>query len=170
MLEKIAPLLPILLIGLIAILAIALLIEVHKQIQPNLYKRSNRRKRQPLDLRSTATIIIFAPALAQLLITYMGMPSGVAYLIAMFIIGLLWGQSDQPTSPAQQRMPHSPYRAPFQNDSADVKALKRKLLNLVNGDHRGAQRLLNQCQRDHPGMDAEWYLDKVIYDIIRDRH
>lgn len=47
--------------------------------------------------------------------------------------------------------------------------LQQQLLSMLNGDRRTAQRLLNDCRRSHPGMSADWYLEKVIYDLRRDR-
>jgi len=46
---------------------------------------------------------------------------------------------------------------------------QRELLNLLNGDHATAQRLLNQCKQSNPGSSADWIFEKVIFDIVRDR-
>ncbi len=45
-----------------------------------------------------------------------------------------------------------------------------KLLTLVQFDIPTAERLLVGCQRSHPGKPDRWYIEKVIYDLERDRH
>lgn len=48
--------------------------------------------------------------------------------------------------------------------------LQSDLLVLVKGDVAAAKRLLAQQRRKHPGKSDNWYLEKVIYDLERDRH
>jgi hypothetical protein len=40
---------------------------------------------------------------------------------------------------------------------------------MVAGDIGTADRLLQQCQKNNPGMETEWYFEKVIFDLERDR-
>lgn len=47
--------------------------------------------------------------------------------------------------------------------------LRQRLLRLVGGYWELAQRLIEQKQDDHPGMTQEWYMQKVIDDLERDR-
>lgn len=47
---------------------------------------------------------------------------------------------------------------------------QRRLIRLLNGDHRTAQRLLNQARLRYPNHDENWYWEKVIFDLERDRH
>ena len=44
-----------------------------------------------------------------------------------------------------------------------------ELLKAVNGDRKLAQRLLDQTRNKYPGKSDRWYVEKVIYDIYRDR-
>lgn len=47
--------------------------------------------------------------------------------------------------------------------------LERKLINLLNGNRSAAERLLEQTRYKHPGHSENWYWEKVIYDLERDR-
>lgn len=53
--------------------------------------------------------------------------------------------------------------------SGKAKQLQSRLLVLLNGDRKTAERLLEQVQVANPDRSAEWCLDKVIYDLKRDR-
>ncbi|BAY94784.1 hypothetical protein [Tolypothrix sp. PCC 7601] len=63
----------------------------------------------------------------------------------------------------QGRMSHS-YRTDPRN-----RYLQGDLLILVKGDVATAKRLLAQQRRKNPGKSDNWYLEKVIYDLERDR-
>jgi hypothetical protein len=43
------------------------------------------------------------------------------------------------------------------------------LIKLLNGDEKGAARLVESTQLKYPDRDQEWCIDKVINDLIRDR-
>lgn len=47
--------------------------------------------------------------------------------------------------------------------------LQAELLNLLHRDVSTAKRLLQQQRRMHPGKSDNWYLEKVIWDLERDR-
>ncbi|MGK7923929.1 MAG: hypothetical protein AB4290_01525 [Spirulina sp.] len=47
--------------------------------------------------------------------------------------------------------------------------IDRDLLEAVNGDAKLAERLLEQARFKYPGKSESWYVEKVIYDINRDR-
>jgi hypothetical protein len=49
------------------------------------------------------------------------------------------------------------------------RSLRRKLLLLLHEDHQAAERLVQQSSFKHPGKSPNWYLEKVIYDLQRDR-
>lgn len=48
--------------------------------------------------------------------------------------------------------------------------LQRKLLRLLHEDARVADRLITQASFRYPGKAPDWYVEKVIYDLERDRH
>lgn len=47
--------------------------------------------------------------------------------------------------------------------------LRRKLLRLVGDDRKIAIDLVEQLKLKHPGMSEDWYWEKAIYDLERDR-
>ncbi len=47
--------------------------------------------------------------------------------------------------------------------------LRQRLLRLVGGHWPLAERLLDQARYNYPGMTEQWYLEKTIYDLERDR-
>jgi hypothetical protein len=57
-----------------------------------------------------------------------------------------------------------------QRYGGDVYRLEAELLKLLHGDSITAKRLLKQVRAMHPGRDAKWYLEKVIWDLERDRY
>lgn len=48
-------------------------------------------------------------------------------------------------------------------------SLQRKLLLLLHQDQKAAERLLKQVTLKFPGQSPNWYGEKVIYDLERDR-
>jgi hypothetical protein len=64
-------------------------------------------------------------------------------------------------------------RSSFQPQKISRKAnpkLQRQLLRLLHEDHQAAERLVNYAALKNPGHNADWYVEKVIYDLRRDRH
>lgn len=47
--------------------------------------------------------------------------------------------------------------------------LQTKLLKLMHGDRRGAERLIQQARLKYGGKSDDWYVEKVIFDLERDR-
>jgi len=47
--------------------------------------------------------------------------------------------------------------------------LRNELLRLVGGDRRTANRLITGIKQSHPGKSINWVVEKVIYDLERDR-
>ncbi len=57
----------------------------------------------------------------------------------------------------------------FQPNHSYNKRLKRELLILVRGDMSTIRRLIALQKRRNPGRSHTWYLEKVLYDLERDR-
>jgi hypothetical protein len=57
----------------------------------------------------------------------------------------------------------------YRNDPKN-RQLQSDLLAILQGDVRTAKRLLKQQRQSAPGRSDNWYLEKVIYDLERDRH
>ncbi|MEL6457784.1 MAG: hypothetical protein AAFY21_07540 [Cyanobacteria bacterium J06641_2] len=79
--------------------------------------------------------------------------------------GLLWSLNRQnPTLSTQT--------ANQQNQISIEQAnprLRKELLRLVGGDSRTANRLIAGIKQNHPGKSINWVVEKVIYDLERDR-
>ena len=65
-----------------------------------------------------------------------------------------------------QRLQKGVTQTPSNNISG---VLRQRLLRLVGGHWEIAQRLIDRAKLNYPGMAAEWYIEKVIYDIERER-
>lgn len=48
-------------------------------------------------------------------------------------------------------------------------SLQKKLLRMLHHDQATVDRLLRAAEYRHPGRSQQWYLEKVIYDLERDR-
>ncbi len=55
------------------------------------------------------------------------------------------------------------------NTPASNGKLEKKLLAMLQGDRTGAERLLKAARQGNPGRPNEWYWEKVISDLERDR-
>ena len=78
--------------------------------------------------------------------------------------GLIWSFNRQnPTSP-QSVNKHGDISIEQANPR-----LRKELLRLVGGDSRTANRLINGIKQSHPGKSINWVVEKVIYDLERDR-
>ncbi len=73
--------------------------------------------------------------------------------IGVGIVGFSWARSTKPSS----SQPNST-------------KLDRHLLLLLHQDRAAAERLVTQVQRKHPERSREWCIEKVEYDLSRDRH
>lgn len=47
--------------------------------------------------------------------------------------------------------------------------LQKKLFNLLNGDRDMCKRLIDASKRKYSGQSEQWYWEKVICDLLRDR-
>ena len=53
--------------------------------------------------------------------------------------------------------------------SSRLGELQNQLYSMLGGDRERAERLVNQAKNKHPGMSEDWYWDKAIADLERDR-
>lgn len=58
---------------------------------------------------------------------------------------------------------------PVWSNTKSTRELQNRLLSLVGGYWEVAERLIELAKRKTPGMAENWYLEKVIYDLERDR-
>lgn len=51
----------------------------------------------------------------------------------------------------------------------EVYELESRLLNMLQGDTEALKRLLSVSRGVYPGRTAKWHIEKVIWDLERDR-
>jgi tetratricopeptide (TPR) repeat protein len=75
------------------------------------------------------------------------------------------------TKPVNPRPARSPSRSTLSRAPVGrvSPAVQRKLLRLVGDDRKIAAGLVERLRQRHPGMPEDWYWEKAIYDLERDR-
>ncbi|MEM9244641.1 MAG: tetratricopeptide repeat protein [Cyanobacteria bacterium P01_F01_bin.153] len=68
----------------------------------------------------------------------------------------------------QSSVPSSAQTASPENNPAE-NPFKQRLRYLVGGQWALAERLIDQAKAHWPGMPEDWYIEKVLYDLERDR-
>ena len=58
----------------------------------------------------------------------------------------------------------------FPRQGRPDRQLEHRLMQLLRGDRTAAQRLLDRAREQNPGRPENWYWEKVIYDLERDRY
>ena len=104
--------------------------------------------------------------------------------IALLIYGLfllIKKQRKQPSSSSRNVPPEPlelPVEAPFirrrrtksqLSQSSVDSELQRRLIHGLAGDAAAAERLVNRIRQNHPGMPENWYWQRAIEDVERDR-
>uniref|UniRef100_A0A832M329 Uncharacterized protein n=1 Tax=Oscillatoriales cyanobacterium SpSt-402 TaxID=2282168 RepID=A0A832M329_9CYAN len=148
----------------------ALLAEVNKTQQRNRrFTRPRRSQQRSAPVRHspqpkyqpTATPVSFPlDVLLSAIAIVVGMSSKIdpATQIAILILVLLYWANKRAANRSLQ--PANP---------KGVESLQSKLLGMINNDRNLMQRLLNDCACRYPGHTRDWYFEKVIYDLMRDR-
>ena len=79
--------------------------------------------------------------------------------------------ADLNRSPSARRAAANSSPQPSQgvNLNRASRSLQRQLLLLLHDDRAVAQRLFTQASLRYPGETPNWYAEKVIYDLERDR-
>ncbi|WP_445626448.1 hypothetical protein [Nostoc sp. DSM 114167] len=94
----------------------------------------------------------------------------IALLCFSLLVALCKAAKDQ-SNKSKEPVPRKPSGKVSHSYRTDPKnrALQADLLILLKGDVPAAKRLLLQQRRKKPGQSDNWYLEKVIYDLERDR-
>lgn len=131
---------------------------------------------------STATVILLITGvllgyvLSQLvlgflslnLLTFLGTFSLIVIFGTLYYV-LFWEfRRQQSPSPRPSSTSSNGSKVQTQERTPDP-SLKNKLLNLLSGDTSTAERLVEQARQDEPGMPENWYWEKTIADLERDR-
>lgn len=68
---------------------------------------------------------------------------------------------------------YSPARRGTQSATVSLdrvsRSLQHRMIRLLHEDYGAARRLLTYTSLKYPGHDANWYAEKIIYDLERDR-
>jgi hypothetical protein len=72
----------------------------------------------------------------------------------------------KPVIPDTFNPPHGPFKPPTEQPSAQT---SQKLMVLVNGNKRLAERLVSSAKIANPNKSDKWLVEKVIWDLERDR-
>lgn len=102
-----------------------------------------------------------------------GLVCGVLVFSSVFLIGFLVWVIQQERCGAYSRVRSSHRAAPLkQRVGKRVNPLlhRRLVCNLLNGDNRAALRLVSHNRKRFPGRPEDWYWEKAIYDLERDRY
>jgi hypothetical protein len=75
-----------------------------------------------------------------------------------------------PETPPSSQPPEPSHHLIFKPSKPRPHVLQRKLLSLLHGDRKTAERLLRGVKENNPERDEDWYFEKVIFDLTRDRH
>lgn len=78
--------------------------------------------------------------------------------------GIRWGRGNRPSSGFKQAMRTS--RSP----STKVSGKLRRDLTRIAGNAQIAERLVSNLRAKHPDRPENWYWEKAIFDLERDRH
>ncbi len=128
---------------------------------------------------STATVILLITGvllgyvLSQLVLGFLSLNLltflGTFSLIVIFgtLYYVLFWEFRRQQSPSPQPSPNG--SKPQRDERTPDASLKTKLISLLSGDTSTAERLVEQAKQDFPGMPENWYWEKTIADLERDR-
>jgi hypothetical protein len=104
--------------------------------------------------------------------------------VALLIYGLfllIKTQRRQP-SPSSRNLPPEPFELPVEapfirrrrtksplTQSSVDRELQRRVIHRLAGDEAAAERLVNRIRQNHPGMPENWYWQRALEDVERDR-
>lgn len=78
---------------------------------------------------------------------------------------------ERPRSSSSHRLPRNP-ATPHSSALSFAQVshpLQRQLLRLLHDDRGAAHRLFVHASLKYPGNNPDWYAEKIIYDLVRDR-
>jgi hypothetical protein len=97
------------------------------------------------------------------LLTFMGTLSLILIFATLYYV-LFWQlRRDQPQSFTHEVIPNQP------DEEITDNALKNRLIAILSGDTAAAERLIEQAKQNYPGMPENWYCERVLDDLERDR-
>ncbi len=108
-------------------------------------------------------------SLALNLVTFLGTFSLIVIFGTLYYV-LFWEFRRQQVKPAGRGVTQA-HREYIDDDEfvGPDNQLKIRLINLLAGDVKGAERLVTQAKQTYPNMPEDWYWERVIADLERDR-
>jgi high-affinity Fe2+/Pb2+ permease len=103
------------------------------------------------------------------LVTFLGTFSLIVIFGTLYYV-LFWEFRRQQAQPAGRGVAQA--QREYIDDDEFVgpdNQLKIRLINLLAGDVKGAERLIAQAKQTYPNMPENWYWERVIADLERDR-
>jgi hypothetical protein len=101
--------------------------------------------------------------------------------VALLVYGLFLLVRKQQSPPSSRREPPEPIELPVEapfirrrrrsqsHPSSVDQALQNRLINMLAGDRAAAERLVARLRQNHPDMPENWYWQRAIDDVARDR-
>lgn len=102
--------------------------------------------------------------------------------IAMLIYGLFLLVRRQQSPPSPRNLPPEPIELPVEapfirrrrklpqpSQSIADSELQSRLIGMLAGDRAAAERLVTRIKQNHPDMPENWYWQRAIKDVERDR-
>ncbi|GAX43471.1 hypothetical protein NIES4075_44850 [Tolypothrix sp. NIES-4075] len=98
------------------------------------------------------------------LLTFLGTLSLILIFGTLYYV-LFWQFRRQDSSFSAQEIPN------WVDDSTggSQNRMKNRLVSLLSGDTAAADRLIEQAKQNYPGMPEDWYWERAIADLERDR-
>lgn len=98
------------------------------------------------------------------LLTFLGTLSLILIFGTLYYV-LFWQFRRQDSESFVQEMPN------WVEDSTggSQNRMKNRLVSLLSGDIAAADRLIEQAKQNYPGMPEDWYWERTIADLERDR-
>lgn len=107
-------------------------------------------------------------SLALNLVTFLGTFSLIVIFGTLYYV-LFWEFRRQQAQPVGRTSAHREYYIDDDEFVGPDSQLKIRLINLLAGDVTGAERLIAQAKQTYPKMPENWYWERVIADLERDR-
>jgi len=97
-------------------------------------------------------------------LTFLGTLSLILIFGTLYYV-LFWQFRRQDSESFVQEIPN------WVEDSTDgsQNRMKSRLVSLLSGDTAAADRLIEQAKQNNPGMPEDWYWERAIADLERDR-
>lgn len=95
-------------------------------------------------------------------LTFLGTVSLILIFGTLYYV-LFWQFRRHDTESFTQEIPN------WEDSGGSHNRMKSRLISLLGGDAAAADRLIEQAKQNYPGMPEDWYWERTIADLERDR-